>query len=196
MRQRAKQSRAREEEGPAPPALATSLLHFAKRRSRRSTTRTSAALRRFISDKGKIKPRRTSGSCRRHQRQVALPSSGPRDGLLPYVTMGSGLDKSATEATMRSGDRKSARRRRPIADRRAPAASRPRARRGRRSAAATPRPTAQAPRPGAAPYSHSGMAVAALAQVSKQSPRRVKASPHVAQRNVIGVPRCASAQSS
>ena len=32
-------------------------------------------LRRYVSEKGKIRNRRISGACRRHQRQVASPSS-------------------------------------------------------------------------------------------------------------------------
>ena len=51
-------------------------------------------LRRFISDKAKIKPPRTSGSCRRHQRQVAIAIKRAREmALLPYVMTVSGLDK-------------------------------------------------------------------------------------------------------
>ena len=53
-----------------------------------------SALQRFISDRGKIKPPRTTGSCRRHQRQVALAIKRAREmALLPYVTSGSGLDR-------------------------------------------------------------------------------------------------------
>jgi small subunit ribosomal protein S18 len=69
--------------------------HFCKEKIEEVDYKDFAALRRFISDKGKIKPRRTSGSCRRHQRQVALAIKRAREmALLPYVTMGSGLDRS------------------------------------------------------------------------------------------------------
>ncbi len=38
-------------------------------------------LRRYISEKGKIRSRRISGACRRHQRQVQqCDQAGPRDG--------------------------------------------------------------------------------------------------------------------
>ena len=43
-------------------------------------------LRRFVSERGKIKTRRTTGACRRHQRQVALAIKRAREmALLPYV---------------------------------------------------------------------------------------------------------------
>lgn len=45
-----------------------------------------AVLRRFVSDRGKIKTRRVSGACRRHQRQVAAAIKNAREmALLPYV---------------------------------------------------------------------------------------------------------------
>ena len=43
-------------------------------------------LRRYISEKGKIRSRRITGACRRHQRQVALAVQRAREmALLPYV---------------------------------------------------------------------------------------------------------------
>jgi small subunit ribosomal protein S18 len=43
-------------------------------------------LQRFISDRGKIVPRRVSGACARHQRAVARAIKRSRVlGLLPYV---------------------------------------------------------------------------------------------------------------
>jgi small subunit ribosomal protein S18 len=43
-------------------------------------------LRRAISDKGKIRSSRVTGSCRRHQRQLARAVKRARElGLLPYV---------------------------------------------------------------------------------------------------------------
>jgi small subunit ribosomal protein S18 len=48
-------------------------------------------LRRFVSDRGKIKSRRLSGACRRHQRQVAVAVKCAREmALLPYVAVVSG----------------------------------------------------------------------------------------------------------
>ena len=46
-----------------------------------------AALRRFISEKGKIRARRITGACRRHQSQIALAVKRARElALLPYVS--------------------------------------------------------------------------------------------------------------
>lgn len=45
-----------------------------------------AKLRRFISDRGKIEPRRTTGTCARHQRALAVAIKRARHlALLPYV---------------------------------------------------------------------------------------------------------------
>jgi small subunit ribosomal protein S18 len=43
-------------------------------------------LRRYVSEKGKIRNRRVTGACRRHQRQVAVAVKRAREmALLPYV---------------------------------------------------------------------------------------------------------------
>jgi small subunit ribosomal protein S18 len=43
-------------------------------------------LRRYVSEKGKIRSRRITGACRRHQRQVAVAIKRAREmALLPYV---------------------------------------------------------------------------------------------------------------
>ncbi len=48
-----------------------------------------ASLRRFISEKGKIRSRRITGACRRHQVQVARAVKRARElALLPYVNEG------------------------------------------------------------------------------------------------------------
>jgi small subunit ribosomal protein S18 len=50
-----------------------------------------SALRRFISERGKIRSRRITGACRRHQRQIARAVKIARElALLPYVSEGSG----------------------------------------------------------------------------------------------------------
>ena len=44
-------------------------------------------LRRYISEKGKIRSRRITGACRRHQRQVSVAVKRAREmALLPYVS--------------------------------------------------------------------------------------------------------------
>jgi small subunit ribosomal protein S18 len=48
-----------------------------------------ASLRKFISEKGKIRSRRISGACRRHQSQIARAVKRARElALLPYVNEG------------------------------------------------------------------------------------------------------------
>jgi len=43
-------------------------------------------LRRYVSDRGKIRNRRMTGACRRHQRQLAVAIKRAREmALLPYV---------------------------------------------------------------------------------------------------------------
>jgi small subunit ribosomal protein S18 len=46
----------------------------------------TAMLRRFVSDRGKIRARRVTGSCQRHQRDIALAVKNSREmGLLAYT---------------------------------------------------------------------------------------------------------------
>lgn len=46
-----------------------------------------AALRRMISDKGRIRSRRFTGACRRHQNQIGVAVKRAREmALLPYAT--------------------------------------------------------------------------------------------------------------
>jgi len=48
-----------------------------------------SALRRFVSDRGKIRSRRITGACRRHQSQIARAVKRARElALLPYVAEG------------------------------------------------------------------------------------------------------------
>jgi small subunit ribosomal protein S18 len=50
-----------------------------------------ASLRRYISDRAKIRPRRATGACRRHQSQIAKAIKRARElALLPYVQDSSG----------------------------------------------------------------------------------------------------------
>lgn len=47
----------------------------------------TAKLRRFITERGKIMPRRMSGTCAKHQRQLAMAIKRARIvALLPYVS--------------------------------------------------------------------------------------------------------------
>src|SRR6266480_4255988 len=51
-------------------------------------------LRRLMSDRGKIKARRVTGTCRQHQRDVAIAIKTARElALLPYVLSPANTDK-------------------------------------------------------------------------------------------------------
>lgn len=54
-----------------------------------------ATLKRFVSEKGKIRSRRITGACRRHQIQLAAAIKQAREmSLLPYVSGGPSGDHS------------------------------------------------------------------------------------------------------
>ena len=64
-----------------------------------------SALRRFISDRGKIRSRRITGACRRHQSQIARAVKRAREvALLPYVAEG-GSDRGDHRGRDRDRDR-------------------------------------------------------------------------------------------
>ena len=51
-------------------------------------------LRKFISDRGKIRSRRITGACRRHQNQIATAVKRARElALLPYVSGDTGEER-------------------------------------------------------------------------------------------------------
>ena len=61
--------------------------YFCKEKIEEVDYKNHSALRRFMSDKGKIRSRRITGACRRHQRQVAVAIKRAREmALLPYVS--------------------------------------------------------------------------------------------------------------
>jgi small subunit ribosomal protein S18 len=48
----------------------------------------AAGLRKYMSDRGKIRGRRVTGLCPKHQREVATATKNAREmGLLPYVSI-------------------------------------------------------------------------------------------------------------
>lgn len=56
-------------------------------------------LRRYISEKGKIRSRRITGACRRHQVQIATAIKRAREmALLPYVADGTESGRRRGEA--------------------------------------------------------------------------------------------------
>jgi len=63
-------------------------------------------LRRFISERGKIRSRRITGACRRHQNQVARAVKRARElALFPYVAEGGSERGGRPERGDRDRDR-------------------------------------------------------------------------------------------
>ena len=60
--------------------------HFCKDKVQDVDYKSANQLRRYVSEKGKIRNRRITGACRRHQGQVAVAVKRAREmALLPYV---------------------------------------------------------------------------------------------------------------
>ncbi len=61
--------------------------YFCKEKVAEIDYKNTNQLRRYISEKGKIRSRRVTGACRRHQRQVSVAVKRAREmALLPYVS--------------------------------------------------------------------------------------------------------------
>ena len=61
--------------------------YFCKEKIEEVDYKSQNQLRRYVSEKGKIRSRRITGACRRHQRQVAVAVKRAREmALLPYVS--------------------------------------------------------------------------------------------------------------
>jgi len=86
----------------APRPVKKKVCTFCKDKTLEINYKDIGLLRKFISDRGKIRPRRVSGSCRQHQRDVAVAVKNARElALLPYAALpAAGLDQRArTRAT-------------------------------------------------------------------------------------------------
>jgi small subunit ribosomal protein S18 len=60
--------------------------HFCKEKIEEVDYKNSVALKRFVSEKGKIRSQRITGACRCHQRQVSVAVKRAREmALMPYV---------------------------------------------------------------------------------------------------------------
>jgi small subunit ribosomal protein S18 len=60
--------------------------YFCKEKIEEVDYKNYSGLKRFVSEKGKIRSRRITGACRRHQRQVSVAVKRAREmALLPYV---------------------------------------------------------------------------------------------------------------
>ena len=61
--------------------------YFCKEKIEEVDYKNYTQLRRYISEKGKIRSRRITGACRRHQAQIAIAVKRAREvALLPYVS--------------------------------------------------------------------------------------------------------------
>ena len=66
----------------------------------------TTSLRRFVSERGKIRSRRITGACRRHQGQVARAVKRARElALMPYVTETTGVSEGRGGRRDRDRDR-------------------------------------------------------------------------------------------
>ena len=85
--------RTQQQQGRKRPAAATAIkrrnCYFCKEKVAEIDYKNVNQLRRYISEKGKIRSRRITGACRRHQVQVATAVKRAREmALLPYVAEG------------------------------------------------------------------------------------------------------------
>ena len=73
---------------PPPRKLKKKVCQFCKDKVTYVDYKDTALLRKFISDRGKIRARRVTGNCVQHQRDVAMAVKNSREmALLPYTSM-------------------------------------------------------------------------------------------------------------
>jgi small subunit ribosomal protein S18 len=85
-RERERQQSGRKRPGAAGPIRKRNC-YFCKEKIAEIDYKNANQLRRYVSEKGKIRSRRITGACRRHQRQVAVAVKRAREmALLPYVS--------------------------------------------------------------------------------------------------------------
>jgi small subunit ribosomal protein S18 len=86
MAQRDRDDRRRKRGGPPQAQTRRKSCFFCREKIEEVDYKNYNQLRRYISEKGKIRSRRITGACRRHQRQVAVAIKRAREmALLPYV---------------------------------------------------------------------------------------------------------------
>ncbi|MDQ6875665.1 MAG: 30S ribosomal protein S18 [Actinomycetota bacterium] len=76
---------------PKPPVrkLKKKVCVFCKDKTEYIDYKDTPLLRRYISDRGKIRARRVSGNCSQHQRDIAVAVKNSREmALLPYSSTG------------------------------------------------------------------------------------------------------------
>jgi small subunit ribosomal protein S18 len=88
-RERTQQQQGRKRPGGPAAAIKRRNCYFCKDKIAEIDYKNVNQLRRYISEKGKIRSRRITGACRRHQVQVATAVKRAREmALLPYVAEG------------------------------------------------------------------------------------------------------------
>ena len=88
-RERTQQQQGRKRPGGPAAAIKRRNCYFCKEHIAEIDYKNVNQLRRYISEKGKIRSRRITGACRRHQVQVAQAVKRAREmALLPYVAEG------------------------------------------------------------------------------------------------------------
>jgi small subunit ribosomal protein S18 len=81
-----KEQRQRRRGGPSAGPIRKKNCYFCREKIAEVDYKNANQLRRYVSEKGKIRSRRITGACRRHQRQVAVAVKRAREmALLPYV---------------------------------------------------------------------------------------------------------------
>ncbi len=72
---------------PPPRKIKKKVCVFCKEKITYIDYKDTGLLRKFISDRGKIRARRVSGNCTQHQRDVAMAVKNSREmALLPYTS--------------------------------------------------------------------------------------------------------------
>jgi small subunit ribosomal protein S18 len=72
---------------PPPRKIKKKVCVFCKEKITHVDYKDTGLLRKFISDRGKIRARRVSGNCTQHQRDVAMAVKNSREmALLPYTS--------------------------------------------------------------------------------------------------------------
>ena len=73
---------------PPPRKLKKKVCQFCKDKVTYIDYKDTGTLRKYISDRGKIRARRVSGCCSQHQRDVAVAVKNSREmALLPYTSL-------------------------------------------------------------------------------------------------------------
>ena len=104
-KQRTKPTRKRDKKG-GPGSGRRKPCLFCKDKIEQVDYKDTTSLRRFVSERGKIRSRRITGACRRHQAQVARAVKRARElALMPYVTDATGVSEGGRGGRGRDRDR-------------------------------------------------------------------------------------------